>query len=632
MWLSEESYDENRIKESLRGLNIEFGNDVLVFELVCVMLIRATKQQLLLLTASVNGISEFKHYHRPSVLTQNIQIHDEEQYAQLIKDVVPQAKPPLSRIGVLDTGAPKSHILLAKYISDNRKLSAYDPHNVYDRKCHGVGMASLALYGDLADVINQPSPDPVVADLVSVKITHDDDKGQYSNKLYAIESQEAIGQARNNEASILCSAVTTPIESDSKPTSWSAAIDEALYNDGACDSMLLLSAGNVTDNRGMAYPDYLYLSPVLDPAQSWNALTVGAFTQKILLSNQNKQGASIVAPSNGISPFSRNSLLWGHNIIKPEILMEGGNAYWNNNQIEQDDDLMLIGANSSTFVHQFCPFSGTSPATALAARLASQIQYRYPKMLPLTIRALMVHSAEWTPQMINMATENGNLKMDLLIHTCGYGVPNKRKALMSDNSHVTFISEEVLQPFSEGRTQQLNFASMNLHELPWPEEILQQLGEIDSTMKITLSYYISPCPGARGRLRKYSYQSIRLNFDVIRPTENLDNFKRRVSHVVEDDDQNMMQIVAERLQWKIGVRLRNQGSVISDSFTMTSSQMAKCRYIAIYPSSGWFKWCRNKADIQIKYSLVVSLETPEQDIYTSIAQMVDITNPVEIMI
>lgn len=297
--------------------------------------------------------------------------------------------------------------------------------------------------------------------------------------------------------------------------------------------------------------------------------------------------------------------------------------------MEQDDDLMLVGANKSPIVHQFTPFAGTSPATALAARLASQIKYKYPNVSPLTIRALMVHSAEWTNSMLNMATNSGRLNKDLLIHTCGYGVPNKQKALLGNESHVTFISEEIICPFVEGGSQ-LKYGLMNLHEIPWPEDAMQQLHGTDVTMKVTLSYYIDPCPGARGKLRKYSYQSLRLKFDVIRPVETLDGFKGRISHVIEDENDQRTETEVGSLPWFIGVQRRNQGSIISDTFTLTAAQMAKCRYIAVYPSSGWFKYKISKADAQIRYSLVVSVETPKQDIYTPIAQMIGIVNSVEV--
>jgi len=47
----------------------------------------------------------------------------------------------------------------------------------------------------------------------------------------------------------------------------------------------------------------------------------------------------------------------------------------------------------------FTTFEATSAASALASRFAAQNWVQYPSLWPETIRALMVHSAEWTEQM-----------------------------------------------------------------------------------------------------------------------------------------------------------------------------------------------------------------------------------------
>ena len=69
------------------------------------------------------------------------------------------------------------------------------------------------------------------------------------------------------------------------PSSWSSAIDYELFN---CDKKTFcISAGNV---------DYLddtfnYISsninaPIENPAQSWNAITIGAYTQKDTITDE----------------------------------------------------------------------------------------------------------------------------------------------------------------------------------------------------------------------------------------------------------------------------------------------------------------------------------------------------------
>lgn len=78
---------------------------------------------------------------------------------------------------------------------------------------------------------------------------------------------------------IICMAVTSPEHTtgDGRPSSWSAALDELAsgYIDGQ-QKLIIVSAGNVHDWDN--YPDTNIVSSVENPAQSWNALTVGAYT------------------------------------------------------------------------------------------------------------------------------------------------------------------------------------------------------------------------------------------------------------------------------------------------------------------------------------------------------------------
>lgn len=67
---------------------------------------------------------------------------------------------------------------------------------------------------------------------------------------------------------------------------------------------------------------------------------------------------------------------------------------------------------------------------------------------------------------------------------------------------------------------------------------------------------------------------------------------------------------------------------MSDSIKRTAAQIANCRYIAIYPTGGWYKTRKEKADTSIKYSLIVSIETPGQEIYSEIMQKIEIAETI----
>src|SRR5206468_10716564 len=69
---------------------------------------------------------------------------------------------------------------------------------------------------------------------------------------------------------------------------------------------------------------------VEDPGQSWNALTVGAVTNRVMITDPTYVGFKPIAPPGDLSPTSRTSLAWSTQArddwpFKPDLVMEGGN-------------------------------------------------------------------------------------------------------------------------------------------------------------------------------------------------------------------------------------------------------------------------------------------------------------------
>lgn len=102
-------------------------------------------------------------------------------------------------------------------------------------------------------------------------------------------------------------------------------LDEAQQSD---HRLFLLAAGNVRtlEEDHLTRSD---LEEVEDPGQAWNALTVGAFTDRdtLLGAPAGFPGWTCLAPRGELSPFSRTSVLfkpvWP---VKPDVVMEGGNV------------------------------------------------------------------------------------------------------------------------------------------------------------------------------------------------------------------------------------------------------------------------------------------------------------------
>ena len=62
--------------------------------------------------------------------------------------------------------------------------------------------------------------------------------------------------------------------------------------------------------------------------------------------------------------------------------------------------LSLLTTHHHPSERHFSTTNATSAASALAARMAAQLMAAYPELWPEAIRGLIVHSAEWTEEML----------------------------------------------------------------------------------------------------------------------------------------------------------------------------------------------------------------------------------------
>jgi hypothetical protein len=145
---------------------------------------------------------------------------------------------------------------------------------------------------------------------------------------------------------------------------------------------------------------------------------------------------------------------------------------------------------------------------------------------------------------------------------------------------------------------------------------------------------VEPNPSNRGWQGRYRYASHGFRFDVKRPTETLEDFRRRLSNIAageEGDDAPQTERSADK-RWYIG-SLRNSGSLHADIWTGTGADLANSGYIGITPVGGWWKdnGRSDRTELPIRYALLVSLRTDAvaADIYTPIAAQIGIPVPIE---
>jgi hypothetical protein len=278
----------------------------------------------------------------------------------------------------------------------------------------------------------------------------------------------------------------------------------------------------------------------------------------------------------------------------------------------------------------------TSLATAQASRLAAILRAEYGDFWPETLRGLIVHSATWNHSMREgRAVKSLHMPEKLLLlRRYGYGVPDINRSRRSSQNSVCLVIQDALKPFRlSEKSGGVVYHEMNLHSLPWPADLLKEHGDLTVRLKVTLSYFIEPSPSGRLPQTKYAYMSHGLQFKLKRPLESDDAFMARVNGAMRDDN---YVVTDSDDHWQLGPNTRNRGSIMSDIWEGSASELAEQGVIGIFPVSGWWKTRKflNRYDSIARYALIVTIETDKQDldIYTPIAQQVNIETPVAITI
>lgn len=531
---------------------------------------------------------------------------------------------------ILDTGINRSHPLIEGSLA-NADMHAYDPAwGTSDHHGHGSEMAGLALYGDLVELFTGNMPVQLSHCLESVKILPPAGYEDNDPRLYGDITRECVARAEITapyRKRIVSMAVTAPDFRDSgRPSSWSAAIDQ--MTSGAEDHqrrLLVLSAGNTDYDFRHLYPQNNITEAVHDPGQAWNALCVGAYTEKTEIDPKEYPGWRPIALAGDLSPSSCCSFTWQSLWpIKPDIVLEGGNDAINPGTGRADvvDSLQLLTTNWRPASRLLTVTGETSAATALASRMAAIIQAEYPEFWPETVRALMVHSADWTTVMksrFSPLSNRGNILR--LLQLYGYGVPHLTSALKSAANSLTLIVQNELQPYDR-IDGQYKTRDIHIHELPWPVDALESLAaDTQVEMRVTLSYFIEPNPAERGWRTKHTYHSHGLRFDVKTPTEDIGQFRWRVNRAARDEEDHI-DSKSDASEWDLGPQLRSRGSLHSDRWHGTAAALAQRECLAVFPVNGWWKarhhlerWNRSA-----RYSLIVTISTPEMnvDLYTPV--------------
>lgn len=663
VWLRRrDGKEDQRFKEFAEGTGLKLVRPILGFTDRMVVLVEATAVQL---AAALDILDDLAELRRPQETAALLAFEPPEDQARRVAMLVERTEPASTdspAVCVVDTGIHYQHSLLSASL-DESDCHTCDPRwGILDFHGHGTEMAGLALFGDLGSALISSEIVCLRHRLESVKLLPK--PGHKQKQLYGALTATGVSQVevmRPERPRVFSMAITSELLTSTnpsasttivgQPSSWSSAVDALSIGqaidvnengliflgeaDFSASRLFIVSAGNI-DVKNADHLTTSDLEPVHDPGQAWNALTVGAFTNlDDMGQTTDYQGWMPVASRGELSPFSRTSVVFDDGWpLKPDVVLEGGNAARSQDGRDFDtpEVLQLLttraplnGQRSLTVTN------ATSAATAQAGYLGASILADYPSFWPETVRALIVHSAQWTDPMRKWFEGAAKRKeLENLQRRYGMGVPDLVRATKSASNSLTLIVQDIIHPFDgKGRMRE-----MHLHNLPWPTDVLADLGEASVRMRVTLSYFIEPNPGRRGWASRYVYSSHGLRFDVRRATESTDDFRKRINKLARDENGGRVSSESDSKEWFFGPQKREKGSLHTDIWEGAAADLAERGVVAIYPVTGWWKGRkdRDRSERGARYSLVVSIEAPEVDvdIYTPVAEEVGVPIETEI--
>ncbi len=503
LWLATENLDIDHIVKALKdiclGNKISINDKVICFPQRTIVVVKVNYEQLNNIIESFGFIAEIRKTEELNSFWLGGILAENENWVNDALRLV-EFTNTNNYISIIDTGVSNGHQLIAPALNDDNRLVVNPNWNVLDGHGHGTMMAGVSLYGNLNIILENNQPFSIHHQLESLRLINEDDAHHYHD--YPFVTRDIVNRAiiNNPDAKrVYCMAVTTDFQVDfGKPSTYSSVMDSLAFGEDNDDKKLfLISVGNVSEEDDWTqYPENNLNLSVESPAQSWNSIGVEAYTGKTL------PDQATLAQRFQLPPFSRTSVSWESNWpIKPEVVFESGNLMLNEDgSLEHHYDLRVLTISRHPRNRHFTTINATSAATAFAAHFTAKIRDAYPEAWPETLRALMIHSASWSPQMIEQFGIDTNKVSDKLklLRTVGYGIPDLQKAIECKANYLTFVSEQIIKSYKKEGKKDVETNEIHYYEFPWPKEILENLGAANVTLKVTLSYFIEPNPGDKG--------------------------------------------------------------------------------------------------------------------------------------
>ena len=641
LWCFQDRVDRVIETASKIGCRVSEEGDHLYFPDIQVIPVYGPRLAIEILLFGTVGIAELRRAtDTPAFFTDEIR-GDEYLW---IDDYLERIDRPNSRsptVCILDSGVNRAHPLLEPAMMEGSVDSVKKAWGSDDHLGHGTLLAGISLHGDLTAALADAGTRKLKHRIESVKVLPPRNFDPNSPNSYGPITQAAVAVAEINDPSVrfrvYCHALTNRDRTGAEASAWSAALDQAasgaMKGDtprGQSKRLFVTAVGNIRDYEiDRALRDYDAF-PAEDPAQAWNAIAVGGYTDKTQIQDRGYEHYSPLADPGDLSPYSRTSCLWqsGKSPFKPDLLFETGNRARNDTAGDIASGLPSLSLLSTGFDVIRSPLEpawATSAAAAQCSRMAARIAAACPHYWPETVRALMIHSADWTQSMLeefgalSSASDRANL-----LRRYGYGIPNLDRALTSAQNDLALVSQQSIQPYRKDRST-IRFNEAHIYTLPWPSRALESLGAIRVRLKVTLSYFVEPTPSYSSPIDPMLYQSFGLRFDLKRAQETPQQFLRRRNLEEREEDENLPPSVRDK-GWLIGGKAISSGSLHCDIWEGSAVDLASRNLLWIYPVSGWWRERKShcRFDDRARYALILTLSTDDQsvDLYTEVCNIV----------
>lgn len=630
----------HNLEAKAASIGLLVSNDRLTFPERTVVFVFANAAQMARLVSAVDSVAELRLGRDTAAYFRGESRADQDGWIDAFLELIRDGRSATSpAICLLDTGVNRAHPLLSMMLAAGDLHSVHADWGVDDDVGHGTELAGLALYGDLTARLQSLTPVVLDVGLESVKLLPPNgfpenapaSLGLVTRQAVALPEIEAPARPR-----VFCLAIGQPSVAGPRASSWSAAIDQSAA-DAQVDNveerhrrLFIIAAGNVPDGLNDEAMEDWDSHEIEDPGQAWNALTIGGMTDKAVITEAARAHWTTVAEVADLSPYSRVSATWNRGVspIKPELLFEAGNravdpfdqSHWSGL-----DSLSMLTTGHRVTQEPLSTSWATSAAAAQAAGMAARLLADDPSYWPETVRALMVHGAEWTPPMrARFRALAGKTERMTLARRLGYGRPSLERAKRSRSADLALVSQASIQPFRrDGGNVRMN--AFHFYSLPWPSDGLALLAENEVRLRVTLSYFIDPNPSADAPLAPARYRSFGLRFDLRKRGESTAKFQSRINALAETPDEDLDLAAADNDRL-FGAKSVSAGSLHMDEWRCSAADLINRDCLAVYPVGGWWKMSRRPeiSDRLARYSLVVTLDAgdAEVDLYAEIEQRI----------